>query len=141
MKALTIAPGVKNSACVQDVPPPPPSQGSILVRALGLGVCGTDFELIAGEYGWAPPGEDRLILGHESLGQVEEAPLDGRFRKGDLVVGIVRYRDPVPCLACAVDEWDMCRNGKYTERGIKELNGFGSELWRSPPEYLVKLDP
>jgi len=141
MKALTIAPGVKNSACVQDVPVPPPSQGSILVRALALGVCGTDFELIAGQYGWAPPGEDRLILGHESLGQVEEAPLDGRFRKGDLVVGIVRYRDPVPCLACAVDEWDMCRNGKYTERGIKEVNGFGSEFWRSPPEYLVKLDP
>jgi threonine dehydrogenase-like Zn-dependent dehydrogenase len=96
---------------------------------------------MSGEYGWAPPGLDRLILGHESLGRVEDAPADGRFRPGDLVVGIVRHPDPVPCLACAVDEWDMCRNGKYTERGIKEVNGFGSELWRSHPEYLVKLNP
>ena len=141
MKALTIAPGKKDSASVHDVPEPPQAEGSILVRALALGVCGTDFELMSGDYGWAPPGHDRLILGHESLGCVEEAPADGRFKVGDLVVGIVRHPDPVPCLACAVGEWDMCRNGKYTERGIKEVNGFGSEFWRSQPEYLVRLDP
>jgi threonine dehydrogenase-like Zn-dependent dehydrogenase len=35
----------------------------------------------------------------------------------------------------------MCRNGKYTERGIKELNGFGSERWRIEPNYAIKLDP
>lgn len=141
MKALTILPGKQNAASVQDVPEPPQSEGKILVRAVALGICGTDFELMSGEYGWAPPGQDHLILGHESLGQVVEAPADGRFKKGDLVVGIVRHPDPVPCMACAVDEWDMCRNGKYTERGIKEVDGFGSELWRSHPEYLVKLNP
>ena len=141
MKALTILPGKQHSTIVHDVPEPPASEGKILVRAVALGICGTDFELMSGEYGWAPPGHERLILGHESLGRVEEAPADGRFKKGDLVVGIVRHPDPVPCMACAVDEWDMCRNGKYTERGIKEVNGFGSELWRSQPEYLVKLNP
>jgi glucose 1-dehydrogenase len=56
-------------------------------------------------------------------------------------VGIVRHPDPVPCVACAVDEWDMCRNMQYTERGIKEINGFGSELWRSDPKFVVKLEP
>lgn len=141
MKALTIFPGKPNSATVRDVPEPPQSEGKILVRAIALGICGTDFELISGEYGWAPPGQDHLILGHESLGRVEDAPADGRFKPGDLVVGIVRHPDPVPCVACAVDEWDMCRNGKYTERGIKETNGFGSERWRSHPEYLIKLNP
>jgi glucose 1-dehydrogenase len=35
----------------------------------------------------------------------------------------------------------MCRNGKYTERGIKQRNGFGSERFRNEPEFLVKLDP
>ena len=61
--------------------------------------------------------------------------------KGDLVVGIVRRPDPVPCPNCAVGEWDMCRNGQYTERGIKEIDGFMSERWRIEPEYAIKVDP
>jgi glucose 1-dehydrogenase len=141
MKALTIVPGKANSACIQDVPDPDPNYGSILVRALELGICGTDFELIAADYGWPPPDSHQLIIGHESLGRVEEAPGDSGFAKGDLVVGIVRRPDPVPCIACGVGEWDMCRNGRYTERGIKERNGFGSEKWRIEPEYAIRLDP
>jgi len=140
MKALTIVPGKPNSAAVQEVPEPPASDGSVLVRALELGICGTDFELISADYGWAPPGSEYLILGHESLGRVEEAPEGSGFQKGDLIVGIVRRPDPVPCIACAVGEWDMCRNGKYTERGIKERNGFGSEFWRIEPQFAVCLD-
>ncbi len=141
MKALTIIPGKANSASVQDVPEPPLSDGTVLVQAQALGICGTDFELISADYGWAPPGKDHLILGHESLGHVEEAPKESGFQKGDLVVGIVRHPDPVPCIACAVGEWDMCRNGKYTEHGIKERNGFGSERFRIEPHFLVKLSP
>jgi glucose 1-dehydrogenase len=140
MKALTIIPGKTNSASIQEVPSPPSTDGSILVRGLDLGICGTDFELIAADYGWAPPGSDHLILGHESLGRVVEAPEGDGFQKGDLVVGIVRRPDPVPCFACASGEWDMCRNGKYTERGIKERNGFGSEEWRIEPAFAVRLD-
>jgi threonine dehydrogenase-like Zn-dependent dehydrogenase len=141
MKAITIVPGQPNSASVHDVPEPPEIEGNVLVRALALGICGTDFELVAGEYGWAPPGSSQLILGHESLGRVEEAPENSGFQKGDLVVGIVRRPDPVPCVGCAVGEWDMCRNDKYTERGIKERNGFGSERWRNESDFLIKLDP
>lgn len=140
MRALAITPGEANSAGVRDVPEPPNSDGSILVQALELGICGTDFELISGDYGWAPPGSDFLVLGHESLGLVEDAPLGSGFVKGDLVVGIVRRPDPVPCIACGQGEWDMCRNGRYTERGIKERNGFGSQLWRIEPEYAIKID-
>lgn len=141
MRALTIVPGQNNSASVQDVPEPPASDGSILVRALDIGICGTDFELITAQYGWPPPGSDHLILGHESLGCVEEAPPTSGFKKGDLIAGIVRHPDPEPCIACAIGEWDMCRNGQYTERGIKERNGFGSEWWRVEPAFAVRLDP
>ncbi len=35
----------------------------------------------------------------------------------------------------------MCRNGLYTEHGIKGLNGFGAERWRIAPEFAVKVDP
>lgn len=141
MKAITIVPGKANSAVVQDVPEPSESEGDVLVRALELGICGTDFELVSGQYGWSPKGSDYLILGHESLGMVEAAEETTGFQKGDLVVGIVRRPDPVPCVGCAVGEWDMCRNDLYTERGIKERHGFGSERWRNESQYLIKLDP
>ena len=36
------------------------------MRILTLGICGTDLEIIKGEYGWSPPGTDQLIIGHES---------------------------------------------------------------------------
>ncbi len=141
MRALTVAPNTANSAGVEEIPDPPRSDGSVLVRSLALGVCGTDREIVSGAYGWAPPGQKRLVIGHELLGHVQEAPAGANVKAGDLVVGIVRRPDPVPCPACAAGEWDMCRNGKYTERGIKERNGFGSDLFRIEPEYLVKLDP
>ncbi len=140
MKALTIVPGKANSAAVIDVPEPPASDGDVLVRTLALGICGTDFELVSGEYGWAPPGSEHLVLGHESLGRVEQAPPASGFQQGDLVVGIVRRPDPVPCPACAVNQWDMCTNGEYTERGIKQRNGFGSERFRNEVDFTIKLD-
>jgi glucose 1-dehydrogenase len=141
MRALTVEPGRPNSIKLEDVPPPPESDGDILVRALALGICGTDREIISGDYGWAPPGAQRLIIGHESLGRVEQAPAGSGFSPGDLVVGIVRRPDPVPCPACAAGEWDMCRNGQYTERGIKQRNGYGSEQFRLEHDFAIKLDP
>jgi len=124
-----------------DMPEPDVHEGSILVEAIAVGVCGTDVEIVEGKYGWAPPGQKHLILGHESLGRVIDPGSSGGFKKGDLVVGIVRRPDPVPCPNCAVGEWDMCRNGLYTERGIKEIHGFMSERWRIEPEYAIKVDP
>lgn len=141
MKAITVLPGTPASVQLDDRPDPGPDGKTLLVEALALGVCGTDREIISGAYGWAPPGRDRLILGHESLGRVLEAPGGSGFAKGDHVVGIVRRKDPIPCTACAAGEWDMCRNGQYTERGIKSLDGYGAERYRLEPDYAVKVDP
>jgi threonine dehydrogenase-like Zn-dependent dehydrogenase len=141
MRALTVIPLQAGSAEVVDMPDPEPGPGELLVDGIALGVCGTDREIIAGDYGWAPPGAERLILGHESLGRVLEAPDGSGFAAGDLVVGVVRRPDPEPCPACAHGQFDFCRNGRYTERGIKELHGYGSERWTVEAEYAVKLDP
>lgn len=140
MRALTVEPGRANSAQVEDVPDPTAGDDELLVRAVAVGVCGTDKEIARGEYGWAPPGRPRLVLGHESLGRVEHAPAGSDFSPGDLVVGVVRRPDPEPCGACAHGEWDMCRNGRYTERGIKSLDGFASQLWTTPAAYTVPVD-
>jgi threonine dehydrogenase-like Zn-dependent dehydrogenase len=140
MKAITVEPMKPGSARVDEVPEPEPSQGAVLVEAIAVGVCGTDVEIAEGKYGWAPPGKERLVLGHESLGRVVDPGPARGLARGDLVVGIVRRPDPVPCPNCAVGEWDMCRNGQYTERGIKQLDGFMSERWRIEPDYAVKVD-
>ncbi|QEH35923.1 L-threonine 3-dehydrogenase [Aquisphaera giovannonii] len=141
MRALTVQPGSAGSARLEDVPEPDPGGGALLVQGLALGICGTDREIVGGEYGWAPEGHQRLVLGHESLGRVIEAPGDSGFAPGDLVVGIVRHPDPVPCPNCAAGEWDMCRNGRYTEHGIKQRDGFGAERYRLDPAFAVRLDP
>jgi threonine dehydrogenase-like Zn-dependent dehydrogenase len=141
MRALTVIPLQAGSAAVVDMPDPEPGPGELLVDGLALGVCGTDREIADGDYGWAPAGAERLILGHESLGRVLEAPADSGFEPGDLVAGVVRRPDPEPCVACARGEFDFCRNGNYKERGIKELHGYGSERWAVEAAYAVKLDP
>jgi threonine dehydrogenase-like Zn-dependent dehydrogenase len=141
MRALTTLPLTGGTLAVTDVPDPTPAAGDLLVDAVAVGVCGTDREISGGEYGWAPPGRERLVLGHESLGRVRSAPAGSGFAEGDLVVGVVRRPDPVPCGACAHGEFDMCRNGQYTERGIKQIDGFASEQWTVETDYAVRLDP
>ena len=112
-----------------------------MTPGLTVGLCGTDAEIVSGGYGQAPPGADRLVLGHENLGRVLEAPAGSHLSAGDLVVGIVRRPDPVPCAACSAGEWDMCRNGQFTEHGIKGLDGFARERWRAHSDAVVRLDP
>ena len=141
MKAITVEPNEPGTARLEEIPEPDPRDGSVLVEAVAVGVCGTDIEIVEGKYGWAPPGKTRLVLGHESLGRVIDPGPRSSLKKGDLVVGIVRRPDPVPCPNCAVGEWDMCRNGHYTERGIKQIDGYMSERWRIEPEYAIRLDP
>jgi glucose 1-dehydrogenase len=141
VRALTVIPRQVGSARLDDVPEPSPRNGDVVVETQVIGVCGTDLEIVSGQYGWAPPGEERLVLGHESLGRVLAAPAGSDLTSGDLVVGIVRRPDPEPCPNCAVGEWDMCRNGRYTERGIKGLHGYCSERYVIEPEFAVRVDP
>ena len=137
MRAVTLQPRRAGSLRLEDVPDP--AAGGVLVRTRAVGICGTDRELMEGRYGEAPPGRSRLVLGHESLGHVVDAPPHSPFRIGDTVVGIVRNPDPVPCGHCAAGEWDMCSNGRYTEHGIKGADGFAAELFRV--DAAVKVDP
>jgi threonine dehydrogenase-like Zn-dependent dehydrogenase len=138
MRAITLIPGRNGSIALDDVSAPA-GHGDVLARTLAIGVCGTDREIVQGKYGSAPPGNDRLVIGHESLAEVLEAPRGCGFARGDHVVGIVRRPDPVPCESCAAGEWDMCRNGAYLERGIKALHGYAAEQVRIEPAFTVKV--
>src|SRR5215211_2236257 len=128
---MTVIPGKPDSAELTELPEPEPKDGELLVEPLYLGVCGTDREILEGAHGEPPPGHERLVLGHELLARVRDT--------GELVAAIVRRPDPVPCACCAKGEWDMCRNGRYTERGIKALDGYGAELVTIEEEYAIPV--
>ena len=140
MKAVIVTPEEPGSGRLAEVPDPQPLDGEVLVQVREVGLDGTDAEILQGRYGEAPPGDDHLIVGHESLGQVAEVTSGAEgLSPGDWVVAIVRRPDPVPCRNCAAGEWDMCLNGQYTERGIKGLHGFLAELYTEAPEFLVRV--
>jgi len=139
MKACMVTPGDPSTAAVEEIGEPPETDGAILVEGMLVGICGTDVEITEKGYGVPPPGHKRLVLFHESLGRVLEAPATASVKAGDLVVGIVRRPDPVPCACCAAGEWDFCRNGQYTERGIKAHDGYGSQRWRVDEQFAVPV--
>lgn len=141
MQALVVTPGAPGSARLVESGEPATADGTLLVEMIAVGVCGTDLEILRGDYGEAPPGESLLTIGHESLGRVLSVSDGCGLVPGDLVVAMVRHPDPVPCINCAAGEWDMCRNGRYTEHGIKGLHGFCRERYRVSPERVVRVDP
>lgn len=140
MRAVAVVPGTANSLHVRDdAPDPRPAAGEALVRVLETGVCATDVEIAEGVFGEAPPGSPYLILGHENLGVVEQAPDDSGLVPGDLVMATCRRPCPQACVPCASGENDSCLTGDYLERGIKGLHGFMSERYAESPRYLVKV--
>jgi threonine dehydrogenase-like Zn-dependent dehydrogenase len=141
MLGIVVSPGAPGQERLGQLEEPSRREDQLLIKTLALGVCGTDREILQGRYGWSPPGRDWLVLGHESLGRVAVAPEGADFAVGDLVAGIVRRPDPDPCVCCARGEFDMCRNNRYRERGIKELDGYGAEWVTLEPEFAVKVDP
>jgi glucose 1-dehydrogenase len=130
----------RGRVAVEEAAEPDPADGELLVEGIAIGICGTDRRLVQ-----RPPrtGADReaLVLGHESLGRIIDAPAGSGFEPGDLVAGIVRRPDPEPCFFCAAGEFDLCENGQFVERGISGKDGYGSERYRLEAEYAVRVDP
>jgi glucose 1-dehydrogenase len=140
--AMCVVPGDIDTATAEPVPEPSLDEGSVLVRTMLVGVCGTDLHIVGGGHGKgerrATAVRPRLVLGHEAVGQVVTAPGDSGFAPGQLVTGIVRRPCP-DCPACAQGDWDFCISGRYTERGILRADGFGRRRWRCEPSYLVAV--
>ena len=123
---------------VVDLPRPEPGPGEALVRTLRVGVDGTDHEVIAGDHGGFPEGDDHLVLGHEAVGVVED-PNGTDLDAGDVVAPTVRRRPNGDNEYFARGEPDMAPGGEYVERGIEGAHGFMAEYFTSPDEYLVPL--
>ncbi len=138
MRAVSVFP-LEKTVRITDEPEPRianPTQARM--RVLDVGVCGTDREICAFEYGTPPPGSDHLVIGHESFTEViEVGPEVTRVSVGDLVIPMVRRPCPhAHCTACRASRQDFCFTGDFRERGIKEAHGFMTEQIVEEDQYL-----
>jgi threonine dehydrogenase-like Zn-dependent dehydrogenase len=129
MRAIAVVPGTRRIELRDVESPRIASPTDVKLRVLDVGICGTDREISAFQYGTPPPGSEYLVIGHESLGQVIEVGAGvSRVRPGDLVVPMVRRPCPHDdCVACRAGRQDFCYTGDFTERGIKQRHGFMTE--------------
>jgi threonine dehydrogenase-like Zn-dependent dehydrogenase len=138
MKAIAVFPGARSIDLI-DVPAPVISAPThVRLRMLEVGVCGTDREIAAFQYGTPPAGSDHLVIGHESLGEVVEVGTGvTTLRRGDLVVTMVRRPCPhAYCVACRAGRQDFCFTGDFQERGINGLHGFMTEQVVDDERYM-----
>jgi threonine dehydrogenase-like Zn-dependent dehydrogenase len=142
MKAIAVTPGKPGSVHLREVARPRveevPSGRGVLVKILRVGVDGTDKEINNAEYGAPPPGDDYLILGHESFGRVEAVgPNVTELKPGDYVALTVRR--PGSSIYDQIGTYDMTTDDTYFERGINLRHGFLTEYVADDPEYIVRV--
>ncbi len=140
MKAVAVRPGKKDSVHLTDVPTPQiesiPDGRGVLVKILRVGLDATDTDIVAGEYGAAPEGEDFLILGHEGFGIVEKVGSSvDELEPGDHVVSIVRQ--PGSSIYDTIGMPDMTTDDVYHEHGINLVHGFLTEYYVEEVDRLV----
>ncbi len=141
MKAIAIVPGTAGSNLVDRPEPSIAAQNEVKVRIIRVGICGTDREEVSGGRAQAPDGQKELVIGHEMFGQVVAAGSSvTRVKPGDYAVFTVR-RGCAECASCLMNRADMCRTGKYKERGIRGLDGYQTEFVVDQEQYLVRVAP
>jgi glucose 1-dehydrogenase len=142
MRAIAVRPGMAGSIHTRSVPRPAvddiPDGRGVLVKVLRVGLCGTDDEIVRGEFGSAPPGDEYLVIGHENLGRVVEAgpAVLSELGVGTLVVATVRRPGGSPYDRLGMQDFTT---EPAIERGIRQLHGFLAELYVDNASFLVPL--
>src|SRR2546427_4122410 len=138
MKAVAVFPGEREVKLIEQELPRLGSATGVKLRMLEVGICGTDREIAAFQYGTPQAGSDHLVIGHESLGEVVEVGAAvSHLKPGDLVVPMVRRPCPrADCVACRAGRQDFCFTGDFSERGIKGLDGFMTETVVDDERYM-----
>jgi threonine dehydrogenase-like Zn-dependent dehydrogenase len=132
--------GGKQIALV-DVPKPRlRDEQDVLIKVLEVGLDGTDKEIIVEQYGVLPARTDHMIIGHELLGVIEEAGPQSGFAVGELATLLVRRPcGQSDCHHCREGRQDFCSTGRYTERGIREADGYLCEYVVENARYVVPV--
>ncbi|HEU5471587.1 MAG TPA: alcohol dehydrogenase catalytic domain-containing protein [Actinophytocola sp.] len=124
---------------VQDVPPPRPGRGEVVVEVDRAGVCGTDAEIYSGAMSYLDSGQAAypIRIGHEWCGVVAETGpgVDrawlGRRVTGDTMLGCGN------CDRCTAGRQHLCAD-RY-EIGLR--NGWPGALAERLPVPVTALHP
>jgi L-iditol 2-dehydrogenase len=125
----------QNSVLVDNVPPPKPNYGDIIVKMRSCGLCGSDVEKVYGQYGM---GSARL--GHETAGEIIQI---GKAVNGFALGDRVFIHHHVPCYLC-----HYCLHGDYTmcnsyQRSNIDPCGLSEQIlvpeWNISRGGLIKL--
>ena len=100
MRAITVEPKKPDSAKWEEVQEPDVREGSILVEAIAVGVCGTDVEIIEG----------KVRMGASRKDTIDSWPRIARPRRGSdgaavsrrVIWLLVLFAAPTPCPAQTV---------------------------------------
>jgi len=142
MKAIAVTPGTPSSVHLREIPEPSldqfPNGKGVQVKVLKVGVDATDKEINDALYGNAPPGDDYLVLGHESFGVVEAVGENvTRVKPGDYVTATVRR--PGSSIYDLIGTYDMTSEETYYERGINLRHGFLTERFVDEEDYIIRV--
>lgn len=137
---------------LKQVPRIPPQAGWVLLRNRLCGLCGSDLSLVKGteSYLLEPYVSFPAILGHEVVSEIEWAPADSPWKRGDRVaveaVLSCQVRELPPCRFCAQGKYNLCEAftlgpmAPGATRGMNRDSGGGlAEFMTAHPGQLVRL--
>ncbi len=91
---------------IVDVPKPTLKDFGAIIKVIGCGLCGSDLVKIKHS---TPQNEDKIVLGHEVVGIIDEIKSsENKFKKGDVVALSHHY----PCMD--KKNCQYCNNGSYS---------------------------
>ncbi|HYG68726.1 MAG TPA: zinc-binding dehydrogenase [Anaeromyxobacteraceae bacterium] len=126
--------GPKQPLRLEDVPPPEPGEGDVLVRVTAAGLCHTELHFLSGllNLGVAP-----VTLGHEIVGRIERAGAGvPDARVGERVI-LSYYVGCGACAHCLRGDENLC-DALRAEYGFFSDGGF-ADLVRVPARNAVPL--
>ena len=112
---------------------PTPGPGQALLRVKRVGICGTDLHIFQGHLDHRVPKGG--IIGHETFGEVAQAPAGSGFKTGDRVV-VEPLRFCGQCRACRMGASYLCYALKVL--GV-DLPGGMQEYWAVDAARLLRV--
>ena len=112
---------------------PTPGPGQALLRVKRVGICGTDLHIFQGHLDHRVPKGG--IIGHETFGEVAQAPAGSGFKTGDRVV-VEPLQFCGQCRACRMGASYLCYGLKVL--GV-DLPGGMQEYWAVDAARLLRV--
>ena len=116
-----------------DVPQPVPGKNELLVKVRACGVCHTELDEIEGR---TRPPIFPMILGHQVVGTVEEAPKNSNIKIGERVGVAWIFSSCGTCEYCLSGNENLCSDFKATGR---DANGGYAEFMTIPEKFAFPI--